>query len=190
MFYQTQHLRFNHARFDDIRIACTVSGMPTCLHQPLTENTLAVRFGGEGRLAFVDAEVEKKTPTKASVRGNKAKLVFTAPSYFGAESVGHLPADFVVDESSAGDVYQGEVAGSSLRIISQVTGKALKVGGWNHARHCPKPVRSLMPAGSCWYIESEQLYALQGLPFGQLTAFGYGAFTLCSWNDKSGLKKG
>jgi CRISPR-associated protein Cmr3 len=184
MLYQTEHLRFNKSKFEDIRIRCDVSGIPECLHAALTQELQAVRFGGEGRLAFVEVAGVQKSIDKTRLTGNKAKLVFTAPCYFGADNAaGYLPHSFVLDKGVECDVYSGNIGEVAVKIISQVTGKSQKIGGWDHAKNTPKPLRSFMPVGSCWYIECDQPSDLSDLQFGELTPFGYGAFTLLPWND-------
>ncbi len=199
LLYQTEHLRLNKEKFSDIRINCVVSGIPKQLNEQLTKHQQAVRFGGEGRLAFVDVDVDvdvdvepmKNTQIKSSPpNNNKAKLVFNAPSYFSQSENQHryLPADFVLQASPEGDHYCGSIQTAqdtaiTFKVIAQVTAKALKIGGWDHAKHQPKPLRNFMPVGCCWYIESDQLEELATQLMGELSQFGYGAFTLLPWHD-------
>jgi CRISPR/Cas system CMR-associated protein Cmr3 (group 5 of RAMP superfamily) len=56
------------------------------------------------------------------------------------------------------------------------------LGGWDSALRQPKPVKSLVPAGACFFIESDNLEKLQQslvtYRFGAQTDFGFGASML------------
>jgi len=172
------------------------------------QNT-SVRLGSEGRLAFVyitpanitqanitPANITQANMTSAQINTTKdnnkivsnphVKLIFTSPSYFNSE-LGFLPPNFNKTTQAEQTVYCGKLTGQNVTIISQITDKALRIGGWDQATNTPKALRSFMPAGSCWYITCENpdgFIAQLNNNLGELTAFGYGSVKATTWKNQ------
>jgi CRISPR-associated protein Cmr3 len=63
-----------------------------------------------------------------------------------------LPLGFALDRKDGRPtVWRGELTGVPLTVHSAVIGPALREGGWDLAARQPRPVRSLVSAGSAWY---------------------------------------
>jgi CRISPR-associated protein Cmr3 len=63
-----------------------------------------------------------------------------------------LPPAFGPDALDGGaTAWRGELAGIRLTIHSAVIGPAVREGGWDLAARRPRPVQSLIPAGSAWF---------------------------------------
>ena len=122
-----------------------------------------LRLGGEGRMAHVDV-----TDAEGSrLRGNDEKagrfmLVLLTHGDFKGKSEPELP--------------QG------LDIVSACVGKAVREGGWDYTNKKPKPLKSLVPAGSVFFIKGDAS-KLQGSHIGERTPFGYGEFALGVWHE-------
>lgn len=202
LLYQTQHIRLNKSKFNDIAINVMVKNIHPDLANLLVEKhqNTSVRLGSEGRLAFVyikPANIKQANMTPAQVNTNTkdnnkiasnshVKLIFTSPSYFNSE-LGFLPPNFNKTTQAEQTVYCGKLAGQNVTIISQITDKALRIGGWDQATNTPKALRSFMPAGSCWYITCENpdgFIAQLNNNLGELTAFGYGSVKATTWKNQ------
>jgi len=64
-----------------------------------------------------------------------------------------------------------------------IFGKAVREGGWDYKLGQPKPLRSLVPAGSVYFVKGN-LSTLE-THIGNRTAFGYGEIAVGIWEDKS-----
>ena len=101
-------------------------------------------------------------------------------------SRGWLPDGFELCSFGGYDSWSGELGGCPLRLISAVTGKPVREGGWDMARCAPRPLISLVPAGSCYFFETEGnpetvAHALHGLQIGQETEYGRGEIAAGYW---------
>ncbi len=97
-----------------------------------------------------------------------------------------MPDGFKAIETDTQTVWEGTLAGKTLRIISAVIGKPVKEGGWDMVAKQPKPLKNLVPAGSCFFCTSkEPLETLQktlhGLQIGQETEWGRGLIAAGYW---------
>lgn len=63
-------------------------------------------------------------------------------------------ASFKQTEQGDSTIWQGKINNIDIDIISAITGKPERIGGWDMVNHQSLPVRSFIPAGSCWYIKS------------------------------------
>ena len=158
MLYQTRHLRPRHG----LSIDLALHGLAP-EHTP-TAGTL-LRLGGEGRLATLHTVNAPDPVTAIKPRAAHRGLILillTAADLDG----GWLPPGFTADAgpdtnpgndgkpgTNAGLSWSGELHGIPLRIRGAVIGRALRQGGWDQAAGQPRPVRSLLPAGSAWYCE-------------------------------------
>jgi CRISPR-associated protein Cmr3 len=190
LLYQTEHIRLKQERFEEVAIKVNVSGIVPALATLLTQQNQAVRLGGEGRLAFVEVEkIEQAKNIAVKSSNNKYKIVFNSPASFSYETnlmtKGHwLPSDFIQESQDETDVFVGLINQKKVTLFSQISGKPQRVGGWDSAKNAPKPLRSFVPAGTCWYIETDEPEGLYEQYIGELVSFGYGKISLLSWNSK------
>lgn len=102
-----------------------------------------VRLGGEGRTAAL--ETGRPFPTApAEIEGDRLCLSFATPAI---STRGGYPPGFAEDR------LEGEVAGRRLRLVAAALPGLVTVGGWDLARHQPKPLRRAIPAGSVFLFE-------------------------------------
>ena len=150
LLYQTQQLRLC---CEDIKIGAIVKGISADL-QPNTKQV--TRFGGEGRLASVEITDELPPTVTPENHSQNLFLMLLTPAYLGWKKDNWLPApNFQRDESGECTVWKGKINGVALKIISAVLGKPIREGGWNLRKHCPRPLKSLVPAGSVWFCQVE-----------------------------------
>ena len=100
---------------------------------------------------------------------------------------------FIREEREQQTVWVGILNGIALELHGAVTGKALREGGWDMAKHQPRPVTSLIPAGSVFFCTVKDgntaaaIKALHNQHIQQigthLTAYGYGHLAVGIWND-------
>jgi CRISPR-associated protein Cmr3 len=146
MLYQTRHLRPRPG----LAIELGVRGLDPS-HRP-TDNWVQ-RLGGEGRLAGIETmatpdpldAVHIPRPA-ANARG--LILVLLSPADLGGR---WLPPGFTNEDKAGIRTWRGDLAEVELRIHAGVLGKAQREGGWDLMHGAPRPVRSLIPAGSAWY---------------------------------------
>ncbi|NLE46651.1 MAG: type III-B CRISPR module-associated protein Cmr3 [Chloroflexi bacterium] len=113
--------------------------VPDCVADKLPDQ-VCWRIGGEGRSArltkITDARwVSPQDPLSYGWRSNaRLKVVFLTPTYFNQ---GWLPGD--------------------TRFVNALQTAALThptcLGGWDLARHRPRPIRRYVPTGSVYYLE-------------------------------------
>ena len=76
-----------------------------------------------------------------------------------------------------------------LTLHAAVIGKARREGGWNQAAGQPRPVSSLVPAGSIYYCSlastgPEAVDHLHGIQLGAEQALGRGQVAVGDWPDE------
>lgn len=155
--YQTRHVR----PFDGSQPTMAAIGSGTALaietelggYAPLNlQLAPLVRLGGEGRLVGVDLEQgATRLPEAPTPRDSSLGLivVLLTPIDLGKT---WLPPGFEPIETTTARTWIGRIAGIDLTIHSAVMGPAIREGGWDLAARKPRPVRSLIPAGSAWYV--------------------------------------
>jgi len=146
----TRHIRLQ----EGVRLAMNVVGA-----DDVTPASM-LRLGGEGRMAHVT--VADVVDARPSVNNNKTEsfmLVLLTHGDFKGQSEPNLPDD--------------------LKIVSACVGKAVREGGWDYAKRKPKPLKSLVPAGSVYFIEGDA--SMLGNAIGERTAFGYGECVIGKW---------
>jgi len=158
LLYQTTHVRLA----DELKLDLVLDGVPAGLQlagpQPHT-----VRLGGEGRPASVDISTVENPALLANNLATDDRWLVIMLTSAGDFATGDgegadwcLPGCAAVTLDNGLHCYQGalpELPGVQLRIHSAALGRAVRQGGWDLARRQPKPVRSLVPAGSCYYCE-------------------------------------
>lgn len=157
-YFQTEHLRPSvvSATTGPPCLIVEVSGID--LHQfPMTG---PARFGGEGRLAVIEAlehkdfRVAAPTPGPSGAPAGIILVLLTDADLGGTSEIpGFTPK--VGDDGTLR--WHGTLEGIQLRLVSAVLGKHRLEGGWNVDG--PAPVRRLVPAGSVWYFECDDPWA-------------------------------
>ena len=148
LLYQTTHIRPKPA----LSVEMDVTGMTD--KQPEKNKKYLLRLGGEGRMAeaqVLQQNTQNPHPDIHLFRQRRLILVLLTPAYLNNPQ--GLPDDAATPAMSAqGDAcWKLNINDVALTIHSAVLGKTQREGGWNMARHKPRPVRSLIPAGSAWY---------------------------------------
>ena len=119
-----------------------------------------LRLGGEGRMANVRI-CESKHANFRYGSGNTAMIVLLTHGDFGG---------------------QPEPALEGVKVVSACIGKAVREGGWDYKARKPKPLKSLVPAGSVYFVEGD--ISTLGTHIGKRTNFGYGEIAVGIWEDK------
>lgn len=151
MLYQTRHLRPRA----ELAVELGVRGLDPA-HRPL--GSAVQRLGGEARLAAMETvavsdplDAVRVARPPANARG--LILVLLTPADLDGN---WLPPGFMPQEDGSGTrTWLGRIADVPLRIHAAVIGKAQREGGWDLMQGAPRPVRSLIPAGSAWYCTVE-----------------------------------
>ncbi|WP_341325695.1 type III-B CRISPR module-associated Cmr3 family protein [Methylotuvimicrobium sp. KM2] len=181
--YQTRHLRLQPS----VAVEIEVSGIPENIRMRLNPSAI-IRLGGEGRMAAVyhEATIQPSPRINGQVC-QTFSLHFVTPADFNGQL---YPANFEKTYQDGQTVWLGELAGIPFHIESAVLGKVHREGGWDMQRHQPRPVKSLIPAGSVWFCRLAQkiewgtlLEQLHGLHIGHGTAWGRGHIALGQWHD-------
>lgn len=185
VLYQTQHIRPKA----ELSIELDVQG----LSQGDLPEYAMLRLGGEGRTAHIAlTQASNKLPTgKAGKEGLVLYLLTPLPINWqlGADNDWQPLPGFIAVPNSNPSVWRGQLNGIELELHGAVTGKALREGGWDMAKHAPRAVSSFIPAGSlffCKLINSHAQAAIEALHdqhIGTLTEYGYGHVAVGVWND-------
>jgi CRISPR-associated protein Cmr3 len=95
---------------------------------------------------------------------------------------------FAPSERNGVRVWRGAIDGIRLTLECAVLGKAAREGGWDLAQQRPRPVRSLIPAGSLYFCTLDEtldtsaaIEALHGRQIGRDTALGRGELAVGRW---------
>jgi len=154
--YFTRHVRLK----EDVSIGMSVNGDDD------VKPSSMVRLGGEGRMASLHVG----DAMGSRLRGNDGKserfvLILLTHGDFSGRPEPDLP--------------------EGVKIVSACIGKAEREGGWDYKKRKPKPLKSLVPAGSCYFVEGDEasIRALHGKHIGERTAFGYGKIAIGIWGE-------
>lgn len=180
MLYTIAPLRLG----EELAFAVRTAGIPESAALPRL-----LPLGGEGRFAMVDAGFEPSWPDHRSRaadavnRSHRFRLLFVQPAFF---EDGWLPPGFQQVRRGASDAWEGHLNGLSCRLISASLDRPRKVGGWDIHANRPKPVRSLVPAGSVYYFETDEagsdvIEALDNRKLGTWTRIGFGHCLVGEW---------
>jgi CRISPR-associated protein Cmr3 len=185
LLYQTRHVR----PASGTAVGITLDGFDPA-HWPASlfaQQGLA-RLGGEGRPAAWNRQPHTALPKTTLQHGDKRlMLCLLGPARF---TNGWLPDGFTPQTDANGQVtgWQGELAGRPARLVCAVTGKPVREGGWDLARHRPRDLHALVPAGSCYFLEfdrAEDARAVaaqcHGDQIGLDTAWGGGQVAVGRW---------
>ena len=180
--YQTNHLRLK----EHVSLVSYFDGIPQeIFHQ--TSDT--VRFGAEGRVACYTLSEQTLSIKPPAPTKNTQGLILTLLSHANLNG-SWLPEAFIKSQTHNGQcVWQGQIHGVRLTLHSSIIGKAVREGGWDIAAHKPKPLLSLIPAGSQFYVtldEGQELTdAIESLhlkQIGEETQLGRGLMACALWN--------
>lgn len=116
-----------------------------------------VRIGGECRICFIEKVNIADLPDKESIirrvaLNGKFRVILTSPAYFPKN--GFYP-DFLNISDNCFPVGNWEVAGDgkTVQLVSVVTGRCARIGGWDLANKRPKEMVKMVPAGSVYFFE-------------------------------------
>ncbi len=186
--YQTNHIRLN----EQWLLYMGLDGLDDAKTSSLDITTKQIiRLGGEARMAHLftapteTAEhLNLPAAPQPTARTEPLIMYLLTPLPWIKNEPAALPARGFqpVTDASQATVWQGNIAGIDVEIISAITGKTERIGGWNMAKRQSFPVRSFLPAGSCWYFHLAEnapdnaLQLLHGafLSNGKDRALGYG----------------
>jgi len=180
--YMTRHVR----PYAGIGLEVGVSGVDPRLQPP----TGLSRFGGEGRLAAIRVQSIETAPLPRApeLEAGTRQLLLVLLTPADLDGAG-LPPGFQPVTTEGQTRWQGTLNGVDLTLASAVIGKPAREGGWDLANHRPRPVRSLVPAGSAWFVTGFQgdpaavVAALHGHAIGRDTALGRGRLAVARWPE-------
>lgn len=179
--YQTSHIRPDRL----VSIAFDVNGLP----EDFPKQSL-LRLGAEGRSASVEL-TETKQQVLQIPKGitKKFALYLLTPLQRGDTSKDEPLPTFKKQEGEC-TYWQGEINSVALKLYGAITGKMQREGGWDMAKHEPREVTNLIPAGSVFFCElvdqknaEEALKKLHLKQHGAMTEYGYGQFAVGIWKD-------
>ncbi len=161
--YFTRHIRLK----EDITLAMGISGADQKL-----PNEAILRLGGEGRLAHMSVDESAQAPLQPTDVSGAKGLVLTLLTH------GDFDGEVIPD---------WQAIHPKLELFTACIGKTIREGGWDYARRRPKPLKSLVPAGSCYFFKvkgeafSEVIVSLQHKQIGKRKTFGYGEIAVGLW---------
>lgn len=178
LLYQTRHVRPR----SDLAIEADIefaegSGTPKGL----------VRFGGEGRLTHLSGVAPRVAPVAPSPTAltKGLILVLLTPARF-TDPNSWLPPGFESLDGEDSRAWKGQIAGVDLVLHAAVIGKTQREGGWDMVNRRPRAVQSLIPAGSAYYVTTDNLRAaiqkLHQTQIGEDPALGRGLLACGLWN--------
>ncbi|MGY0399561.1 MAG: type III-B CRISPR module-associated Cmr3 family protein, partial [Ostreibacterium sp.] len=181
MLYQTKHIRLK----ENWCIYMELDGLSDDTYW--SKDTL-LRLGGEARMAYLSNTTKPLLPESQKAKETTNILVIylltPLPDIRHNRNLPPLPNNsFEIASRVSPTEWQGKINETNISIISAITGKPERLGGWDMLKHQSLPVRSFIPAGSCWYIRVENkphadeiIAALHGqfLTTGSDRALGYG----------------
>jgi len=152
LLYFTRHIRLK----EGVQLAMSVNGADDIRPARM------LRLGGEGRMA----NVQLCDAVDSCLRGNNevkchAAIILLTHGDFNGKSEPVWP--------------QG------VELISACIGKAVREGGWDYKKRKPKPLKSLVPAGSVYFVKGD-VSRIRAL--GERTEFGYGEIAIGEWEEK------
>lgn len=183
--YQTNHLRLKA----DWQLYLGLDGLDKDEHKDYIPTETVLRLGGEARMAELKPLVQApELPDPPTVKNHNDYLVIyllTPLPDYREQAQTNQPAlpnpKFKYINTNHQTSWLGEINKIEINIITAITGKAERIGGWDIANRQSLPVRSFIPAGSCWVIEAgdkpqKTIDKLHGkfLTTGDDLALGYG----------------
>jgi len=161
LLYFTSHVRLK----DGVCIGMHVDGADDIAP------TKMMRLGGEGRMAHLDVE---KVDVDSRLHGNDDSTNIMIVLLTHGDFDGESQPDWV------------ELGVKPC--VSACIGKAVREGGWDYKHKRPKPLKSLVPAGSCYFLtfdtkQDAQQWVKTNKNIGTRAAFGYGEIAVGIWGE-------
>jgi CRISPR-associated protein Cmr3 len=177
LLYQTQHIRPHQG----LSVELDTAGLP----ETMPAKSI-IRLGGEGRTASIETkQTSNHLPKAPDANGNTQGLLLYLLTPLNMPQAAHL--GFSREERDNQTIWTGTLNGIELELHGAVTGKALREGGWDMAKHQPRAVTSLIPAGSVFFCKAKNgdtqaaIKALHNTQIGELSAYGYGHLAAGLW---------
>lgn len=159
MLYQTKHLRLD----DDWHVYLGLDGVA----DDYCPNDTILRLGGEARMAALSHLADKPALPEAPTAAGQTLMLYLLTPLPDKRSSGQMPPlpaeGFGRHSNGNHDSWHGNLHGISVNIISAIVGKLQRIGGWDMAAHRSLPVRSFLPAGSCWYLHCDNREQAQNI---------------------------
>ena len=178
LLYQTRHVRPR----PNVSVEVEVRG----ISDEFQPQDGVLRLGGEGRFSSFAVSDNVAPPLAVTpVESSKLVLVLLTAANF-CDSNGN--ADWKPKEfQQHGGGWRAIFNGVNVRLVSAILGKAVREGGWDMANNCPRPLQSLIPAGSCYFCEVEGdasavIAELNHRKFGEETELGRGEVAVGLWS--------
>ena len=185
MLYQTEHIRPKTG----LSIELDASGLPNTLATSAT-----VRLGGEGRSANLTVQQKNETiltTVKPNSKTQGLLLYLLTPLKFKQSSQDWQPLPhFEKQETDEQTLWIGTLNDIEIELHSAITGKAIRDGGWDLAKHQPRTANSLIPAGSVFFCTAKNgdnnaaIQALHDTHIGDNTEYGLGHIVTGLWLKK------
>ena len=181
LLYQMQHIRPKA----ELSIELDVSRLPNNM-----PSNAIVRLGGEGRTASLSIKQADNTFPQVDI--NSKKINSTKFAIYLLTPLYASPClDFKREQCAKQEttLWKGKLKGIALTLHGAITGKVQRVGGWDAAANKPRPVKSLIPAGSVFFCSVDNgdiqaaIDALHNQHIGEFTEYGYGHIAVGVWND-------
>ena len=187
--FQAEHVRPKPQLAIDVEL----SGLKNTMSA--FKNGTVLRLGAEGRLSGLSIVDNLSTLESLKVTITEQTqgliLILLTPARFDDNSFPWLPDGFNEQDESAQDkngikTWQRTIHGIDLIIHAAVIGKTQREGGWDAANRRPRPMQSLIPAGSCYYCTVKgdiqaAIDKLHGTAIGQDTHLGRGRIVCALW---------
>lgn len=187
--FQAEHVRPKPQLAIDVEL----SGLKNIMSA--FKNGTVLRLGAEGRLSGLSIVDNLSTLESLKVTISNPQqvqgliLILLTPAYFANKSFPWLPdGDGFDEKKDAKDIkaWHGKINNIDLTIHAAVIGKTQREGGWDAANRRPRPMQSLIPAGSCYYCTVKgdiqaAIDTLHGTAIGQDTHLGRGRIVCALW---------
>ena len=144
MLYSTRHVR-PHA---GVALGARIAGLPPDWWRPPPSRL--VPLGGESRLAECKPWAAKETlklrmPLDEIAKSGKLALIALSPL--------DLEEDVVFGKRPLKICGIPELRAVQWDVVSACLQRPQRIGGWNSLRHCPLPLRSILPPGSVLFCK-------------------------------------
>lgn len=166
-----------------LALGVEASGLPTDL-----KSTDLALLGGFQRLAGLDEKNWQSAPPVPSelVNGGRYVVVLTGPMRLedGDPDWRHDRTNGAVGQLKVtlADHKTIEKIGP---VVAAVVGRPVMIGGWDSESRSPLPMVPCLPAGSVFFIESDQPPPTEPCRVGSRIAFGYGGCRIGAWPESS-----
>lgn len=176
---------------DDVTIGVEAGGLPNDLPEGWQQGVLSL-LGGLQRLAEVSAGSDKPwdealSPSADAFQDGRYVVVLTSPMRLEGDA-----PDWRYDSAAKqGGYLEATLADRRTKqrlgpIVAAAVGRPLMIGGWDGIRREPLPMVPCVPAGSVFFIDSEEPPPAEPFRVGSRVAFGYGGCRIGAWPTAHG----